>query len=361
MKNVFRNIKTLLCMLFAAILLCSTAMAAGEVVEANLGDPFQVSIQLNAGQMVTTSMVTVKISFRPLDGSVDHQLDIVNTSPGSGYFSARNDNEIYLISPSDTFSGHLCTLDMVLRRYESTTDTAMLTYSVEANGAEIASGMQVIWVKSRSTPHITSAPIRTVKVGDRIEMGTYEQDDYFNNGAEPIVWRVLAVENDRALLISDKILDQEVYHPKQTAVTWESCFLRGWLNHDFFNTAFSADEQAQILEVTVPAHESPYYHDESSRKAMGNATRDRIFLLSAREANEYFNSDWDRIAYPTQYAIFRGVSVDTVHEACGWLLRQPHKQRTNTACTNEEGKTNDGVNISFDGAGIRPAMWIKLN
>ena len=179
MKNVFRNIKTLLCMLFAAILLCSTAMAAGEVVEANLGDPFQVSIQLNAGQMVTTSMVTVKISFRPLDGSVDHQLDIVNTSPGSGYFSARNDNEIYLISPSDTFSGHLCTLDMVLRRYESTTDTAMLTYSVEANGAEIASGMQVIWVKSRSTPHITSAPIRTVKVGEFVNV---EITDVYEGG-----------------------------------------------------------------------------------------------------------------------------------------------------------------------------------
>ena len=41
-----------------------------------------------------------------------------------------------------------------------------------------------------------------LKVGDSFTFGSYEQDNDLNNGTEPIEWQVLAIENNRALLIS---------------------------------------------------------------------------------------------------------------------------------------------------------------
>lgn len=49
--------------------------------------------------------------------------------------------------------------------------------------------------------------IKTANVGDIIVFGTYEQDNNISNGKENIKWLVLAKENNRVLVISDKALD----------------------------------------------------------------------------------------------------------------------------------------------------------
>lgn len=76
-------------------------------------------------------------------------------------------------------------------------------------------------------------------VGQRVRMGTYEQDNNTRNGRESIEWRILAIEGDQALLISEYGLDCQLYHYTNTSMTWENCSLRSWLNGSFMYSAFN--------------------------------------------------------------------------------------------------------------------------
>ena len=64
-----------------------------------------------------------------------------------------------------------------------------------------------------------------IQVGQYVEFGTYEQDGDNNNGAEPIEWKVLAVEDGNALLISKYVLDWQMYNETDEKVNWSTCRL----------------------------------------------------------------------------------------------------------------------------------------
>jgi len=116
------------------------------------------------------------------------------------------------------------------------------------------------------------------EVGKIIQFGSYEQDNDLSNGKEKIDWRVLAVENGKALLLSEKILDTKPYNDKIEDVTWETCTLRKWLNNDFYSTAFSSSEQLRIVTNIVVNSDTP-----DNGNLGGNDTSDKLFLLSYAE------------------------------------------------------------------------------
>ena len=206
------------------------------------------------------------------------------------------------------------------------------------------------------TPKPTATP-KVLEIGDIVIMGTYEQDNRKSNGTETIEWQVLDIQNNKALLISRYVLDHVDYHTKQTSVTWESCYMRRWLNNSFIKNAFTDDEQEMILSTTVKAQKNPHL-SSAPKNGIGNDTKDKIFLLNVVEAEQYFDSDWDRQCEGTEYALAQGVSSDGTY--CNWLLRQPHKFGTTVPCVNFEGSTNDGVNVSAVRTGMRPAMWVDI-
>ncbi len=113
------------------------------------------------------------------------------------------------------------------------------------------------------------------KPGEIIELGHYPQS---RAGArEAIEWRILRVERETAFVTSIYALDaqpfdvsagpfEETYisdaEPGQSGpatvrfslggygdVTWEGSSLRAWLNQDFMETAFSAEEQRILMPV----------------------------------------------------------------------------------------------------------------
>ena len=65
----------------------------------------------------------------------------------------------------------------------------------------------LILLKTVIIPKQKINKIKTANVGDIIVVGTYEQDNNTSNGKELIEWLVLAKENNRVLVISDKALD----------------------------------------------------------------------------------------------------------------------------------------------------------
>lgn len=187
--------------------------------------------------------------------------------------------------------------------------------------------------------------------GDTVFFGEYEQDKDISNGKEDIAWLVLAKENNKIFVISEKALDCQPYNIEQHAnVTWETCTLRKWLNTDFINSAFSSDEKAKISTVTVSADKNPKYGTDP-----GNATQDQVFLLSITEANKYFDYDNIRTCRLTDYAAAK------TSTGWYWWLRSPGDYHDLAAYVNFDGSvSNDGYIVSNSSVAVRPAMWISL-
>ena len=204
--------------------------------------------------------------------------------------------------------------------------------------------------------------IKTANVGDIIVFGAYEQDNNTSNGKEDIEWLVLAKEDNKILVISDKALDCKPYNQSRDYVTWETCSLRNWLNNDFINAAFTAEERAMIPTVTVSADMNPEYNTNS-----GNATKDKVFLLSIVEAEKYFTSDEARKCVPTEYAISNGASTSDSYTkggkaTCLWWLRSPGFDQFIAAYVNYFGPVlRYGRSVGNVSNSVRPAMWISID
>ena len=197
--------------------------------------------------------------------------------------------------------------------------------------------------------------LKIAKAGDYVFFGAYEQDNNTSNGKEDVEWLVLEVKDGKALVISKYALVYKPYNTNYTDVTWETCTLRKWLNNDFLNSAFSAEEKAMIPTVTVSADKNPDYSTNP-----GNATQDQVFLLSITEANKYFSSDSARQCEPTDYAVANGARES--YGNCRWCLRSPGDDQSTAANVDYDGVVLVYVN-RFDSAGlaVRPALWIDLN
>ena len=197
--------------------------------------------------------------------------------------------------------------------------------------------------------------LKVAKAGDYVFFGEYEQDNNTSNGKEDVEWLVLEIKDGKALVISKYALDCKEYH--HTDVTWETSTLRKWLNNDFLNSAFSADERTMIPTVTVSADKNPDYSTNP-----GNATQDQVFLLSITEANKYFSSDSARQCKPTKYAVANGAYVNSDDSNCCWWLRSPGDIQFCAAYVYYDGGVREYGNYVYrDLNAARPALWIDLS
>ena len=194
--------------------------------------------------------------------------------------------------------------------------------------------------------------------GDVVEFGRYEQ----GNGVKPIEWLVLDRTDKGTLLISKYALDVKPYNKKYTDITWETCTLRKWLNNDFLNAAFSAEERAIISKTRVTADENPEY-DTSP----GNDTNDKIFLLSITEVNKYFSNSETRKCAPTDYAVANGAYASSKITTGGrgtdwWWLRTPGSRSSNAAYVSYYGTVlYDGGAVTLSRGVVRPALWVDVD
>ena len=195
-------------------------------------------------------------------------------------------------------------------------------------------------------------PVVGQDVGDIITFGSYEQDD--QPGADPVEWQVLGVENGRALLISRYILAAKPYNEEKTDSTWENCSLRAWLNQEFYNDVFSAEEKMQIDKATVSNPRNPEYGTYG-----GNETKDKIFLLSINEADNYLPTPELRQCEATDFAKQNGAAV--LKNGCtDWWLRSPGSKASNAVSVDFYGRPYlGGVSLDYT-AGVRPALLMNL-
>lgn len=203
-----------------------------------------------------------------------------------------------------------------------------------------------------------SYAFNNIKVGDVVNFGRYEQDNNYNNGSEPIQWRVLDIDytSGKALLLSVYGLETMAYHWDAAPVTWENCSLRQYLNSNFYKGVFSDTERPLIAQTRNSNPPSPTYGTYG-----GNDTFDYVFLLGINDVRYYFASEASRKASPTQLARAHGAYGTADVNCAWWWLRSPG-QKTNCASSiNSIGVLLDTGPVVSDVTGmIRPAIWVYL-
>ena len=213
--------------------------------------------------------------------------------------------------------------------------------------------------KNSILPQYKDISLKKAEVGSIVYFGSYEQDNDTSNGKEVIEWQVLEKKDNKILVISKYALDCVQYDSLFKDVTWETCSLRKWLNEIFIDVTFNSDEQALITETNVSADKNPEYSTNP-----GNATKDKIFLLSISEVNKYFSSDEERVCAVTDYSKAQGAyaSDDKGGKAtCWWWLRSPGYDLYGAANVGSDGSVYcSGHNVSDVYGGVRPALWITL-
>ena len=191
------------------------------------------------------------------------------------------------------------------------------------------------------------------KIGETIEFGNYPQEE---DGTEkPIEWIVMKNEGNQVLLLSKYVLDTKPYNKESKAVTWETSDIRKWLNNEFYTTAFNKAEKGRI-QTTLIKNEDNF----ETKTSGGNDTKDKVFLLSQKEAETLFSNKKERIAKATGYTQKTGVYVNERTNAL-WWLRSPGNGSDAAGTVHWDGWINsDGYYVSYDSDGVRPALYLKF-
>jgi len=213
--------------------------------------------------------------------------------------------------------------------------------------------------KKPEEPVVTEAPAGTdIKPGDYVYLGQYEQDNN-TNSTEKIEWLVIDVKDGKLFLLSKLGIARHRFNNKSDGKCWGDCELRGWLNSDFYNAAFSSAEKDAIQTTQVddgPDQTNPAW-DKAGRYSK---TEDKIFLLSYQEMNTLVSSS-DRMCEPSYYVTALGVYTEkhNGHMCCWyWLRTSAFKNNAGVVDANGEYST---CYIHHDYGVVRPACWVDAS
>ena len=134
-----------------------------------------------------------------------------------------------------------------------------------------------------------------------VTLGSYPTQE---DGAKaPILWRVLEVKDGVAYLLSNAILDVSRIHNKaQGYPGWDKADLNAWLQKDFIEKAFTAEEAAALTAsehgiASLPSYDdlkkAEYgFPDNMSRRALGTPWADSEGLFWYR--HKHHSPYWTR-------------------------------------------------------------------
>ena len=187
-------------------------------------------------------------------------------------------------------------------------------------------------------------------------------------------WRILDVQDGKALLLSENVLAIRKYHSENTEITWATCDLRQYLNTSFLDDTFTSDEKTRMAETTISTKDNQWFGTPG-----GIDTVDKIFLLSLEETVKYFGDsghlsnrpdysyqiqgDYDSYRIDDEYNSSR-IAVDKDNgNAQWWWLRSPGCRKNDATYIRLAGLVNMGdvlIDVITYSGGVRPALWLNL-
>lgn len=254
-----------------------------------------------------------------------------------------------------------------------------------------------------------------LKTGDYVQFGRYSND--------PILWKVINIDKNGPLLLSDQILCLKAfdsagsYHTDSSRKLWGSNYwkdsnIRQWLNsseaiikwlqnaptkknlNDGYNAYadekgfladgnFTTEERKYIKPVKrhvlvpdvdgqkVEGGSEDYLYDGHMQDVVQNydnayyqMVTDNVFFLNTKELKEYlYDRGWEYRAYPTEKVVenstFKDYSLSTV-QFWGYWLDTPQTEVSNKVrYVNSVGYALDATPVEGNG-GVRPALYLDL-
>lgn len=207
--------------------------------------------------------------------------------------------------------------------------------------------------------------------GGKIKKGYYIVFGDYN-------WQVLDTKGDKALILSERVLEHRSYHNTSEATTWAESDMRSYLNDEFYNS-FDEKQRKMIAETKLKNPDNPWDFTEQGGNAFtdgGEDTKDYIFLLSLDDIITYFSDNGkDSMLYSSQL----GSREKSFRDGCenkiiaynlngdvsnsrgqGWLLRSPGMYNNTAAYIGGKGSIAVcGTFVEETDFGMRPAMWVK--
>ena len=239
--------------------------------------------------------------------------------------------------------------------------------STNANGYYEFEGKE--YAKVVATPYLS---VYKFINGSTIQSG---QTYYFK--VEPIKWRVLEEADGTYTLLSEYIIDKQVFYTSRDnrtiggqtiyANNYEHSTIREWLNNAFYNKAFTSIEKGGILTSFVDNSASTTA--SSTNPYFSNNTMDKVYLLSYQESisstygfRTSTGSSSTRTAVTTDYARAVGAFMFTSTSYYGngiWLLRSPSNSNSILAHNvNYDGNMFYYYYVNYSNYGARPAIKI---
>jgi len=199
-------------------------------------------------------------------------------------------------------------------------------------------------------------------------------------------WRVLDVQGDKALIITEDIVESRHYNDVPANITWETCTLREYLNTEFLDKL----DSSRITEATNVNPDNKWFGTSG-----GNDTVDKVFLLSIGEVVKYFGDSGaleltprpllqrilirlglkggsiyeDTSMIDDQFGLAREATnhdpgVENEHERHVWYMRSIGCEEGFVTYVSKGGVIwASGIRAGagcFAPGGVRPALWLKL-
>ena len=201
-----------------------------------------------------------------------------------------------------------------------------------------------------------------MQAGGKIVFGEYE-------------WRVLDIQDNTALIITENTIEWHPYHNAYVDITWADCSLRKYLNGEFYER-FSEADKAKVIPVTNKNLDNQWYGTNG-----GADTQDKIFLLSVEEAAcKYFGDSSEKLynrgknhrywfhGKPDENNSKRSAKRLNESWYSWWWLRSPGRVGVKAVYIHGNGDIGiQGNNIlkgniseGGHGGGVRPALWVSL-
>ncbi len=185
-----------------------------------------------------------------------------------------------------------------------------------------------------------------------MDFGSYQQnvsdEETTIQRKEGLNWRLLDIEDGKAVLITEKVIDAAAFNlDASEGNDWSTSNLRAWLNSEggvsssgneegFYDTAFSDDEKAKIVltEVNMDSDEEYIAYNRTKDDdwweyytTTGSPSSDYVWALSGEEAFEYFGRSTiateEELGHdPANYTNGYFVPTEFAHEEVGVKINE---------------------------------------
>ena len=186
--------------------------------------------------------------------------------------------------------------------------------------------------------------------GDEVYFGRFDTEGG-HLGKERLKWIVLRKEGKRVCLLTKEGIASGYLNQKYEEVSWEGSDLRKRLNSEEFTGIFNEKELSKIIE----------------RKG------DKLSLLSAAEAEKYFQGDVERQLSVTDIALAGGCNVNELSKANNWDMKGYRsswwwlkgdfgkKEITSPIVTVDGEISLSERYVNKPGGAIRPVIWVDIS